>query len=73
MLEKREKVRLLLVKYSLTGVWLTNELNRRGFDVTPQLVNNYISGRRKRSDLSERVIDESLKILNRYGLLYYGS
>ena len=69
MQEKREKVRILLVKYFLNVTWLVNQLNRRGFDVTPQVVNHYISGRRK-PDNARRVIDASIDILEEYGRLY---
>lgn len=69
--QKREKVRILLVKYILSINWLVSQLNQRGFDVTPQVVSNYIAGRRTRGD-AERVIDASIEILEEYGKYYDG-
>lgn len=70
MYQKREKIRGLLAKYYLSVGWLVFQLNRRGIDVTPNVVANYISGRRKKSDNAEKVLDASMDILNEYGLLY---
>lgn len=70
MYEKREKIRALLAKYYLSVGWLVHHLNRRGIEVTPNVVSNYIAGRRKKSDNAEKVLDASIDILNEYGLLY---
>ena len=69
MQEKREQVRILLVKYFLSINWLVNQLNRRGFIVTQQALANYIAGRRNRGD-AERVLDVSIEILEEYGKHY---
>ena len=71
MHDKREKIRILLVKYLLSVNWLVNQLNRKGFDVTPQVVSNYISGRRFKGN-AEQVLDASIEILEEYGRHYDG-
>ena len=70
MYEKREKIRGLLSKYYLSVGWLVLQLNRRGIDVTPNVVANYITGRRKKSENAVKVLDASIDILNEYGQLY---
>ena len=70
MHEKRKRVAMLLAKYFLSTTWLAYQLNCKGVDISYQTLNNYLVGRRRKSDNCERVLDLSLDILDEYGRLY---
>ena len=44
MQEKREKVKVLLLKYHLTYTWLINELEKQGVSVYKEDMSAYLSG-----------------------------
>lgn len=69
MVEKREKIRVLVARYCLSYVWLVNQLNKFGFDVIPNELCQYITGRRRGSKC-EKVLDACILILELYGVLY---
>lgn len=69
MQEKREKVKVLILKYHLNYTWLINELERQGVNVYKEDMSAYLSGRRK-GPKAAAVIEKSIEILERYGECY---
>ena len=69
MQEKREKVKVFLLKYHLTYTWLINELEKQGVSVYKEDMSAYLSGRRK-GQKAVMVIDKSIEILEKYGKCY---
>ncbi len=65
MREKRDKIRVGLLKNNLTQVWLINRLSQRGVDVDKSTMSSILAGTSK-GYKSQFVIDESLKILDEY-------
>ena len=72
MLEKREKIRVLIARYCLSYVWLVNQLNKLGHDVVPNELCQYITGRR-RGAKCEQVLDACISVLERYGREFEGA
>ena len=66
---KREKIRGMVEQYCLTYVWLVNQLNKRGMDVTSNELCHYVTGRR-RGERAERVLNLCIQILECYVELY---
>ena len=69
MIEKREKIRVLTARYCLSYVWLVNQLNQRGYDISPNELTQYITARR-RGLKCERVLDGCIEVLELYGKLF---
>lgn len=65
MREKRDKIRVGLLKNNLTQVWLINRLSQRGVDVDKSTMSSILAGTSK-GYKSQFVIDESIKILDDY-------
>lgn len=65
MLRKREQIKVMVTKYSLTYVWLCNQLNKLGFELTPAELCLYVSGRRRNAN-AESILNASLFILDFY-------
>ena len=69
MNEKREKIRGLIAQYCLSYVWLVNQLNKRGLNITPNELCQYITGRR-RGPMAETVLNLCIEILDCYVEMY---
>ncbi len=69
MYEQREKIRGLLAKYCLSYVWLVSQLNKRGVDITPNELCQYITGRRRGSK-AQHILGLCIEILDTYVELY---
>lgn len=65
MLRKREQIKDMVTKYSLTYVWLCTQLNKLGFELTPAELCLYVSGRRRNAN-AEGVLNASLFVLDSY-------
>ena len=65
MLRKREQIKVMVTKYSLTYVWLCRQLNKLGFELTPAELCLYVTGRRRNAN-AEGILDASLLILDLY-------
>lgn len=65
MREKRDKIRVGLLKNNLTQVWLINRLSQRGVDVDKSTMSSILAGTSK-GYKSQFAIDESIKILDDY-------
>lgn len=71
MREKREKVKMLMMKYYLTYAWLINELEKLGVVVTNTELSDILNDRR-RSEKAAKVLEKSVEILVKYGECYAG-
>lgn len=72
MQEQRERVRVMLCRYHLPQSWLMNELEKRGISVDKSSLSDILNGRRRSGNKTERVIDNALTILEKYGKCYAG-
>ena len=69
MFEKREKVRVLISKYCLSYVWLINQLSKKGIDIGPNELCQYVTGRR-RGPKAEKMLDACIDVLEEYGKIF---
>ena len=68
MLDNRNEVRAMLVKYHLSQTWLQSELEKRGLFVDKSTLSAVLLGRQVRD--KKQIVDKSLEILDEYGSRY---
>lgn len=69
MVEARNLIRAKLCEYCLTNQWLMNELERSGVTVDKSTLSSALLGRIKGAK-PQKIVVESLKIIERYGRCY---
>ena len=69
MVEARNLIRAKLCEYCLTNQWLMTELERSGVKVDKSTLSSALLGRIK-GVKPQKIVSESLKIIERYGRCY---